>query len=85
MADYMLTNAFNAKLIAAEREMLTARGISGDDLDRYMKAMDEVDPQYMINALNWLKENYSSVTGYITKELGVTEEQLDTLRARFLE
>ena len=85
MADYMLTNAFNAKLIESEREMLTARGISGDDLDRFMKAMDEVDPQYMINALNWLKENYSSVTGYITKELGVTEEQLDTLRARFLE
>ena len=85
MADYMLTNTFNAKLIESERKMLTEQGITGEQLDKYMKAMDEVDPQYMINALEWMKENYSSVTGYITKELGVTDEQIDILRAKFLE
>ena len=85
MADYMLTNTFNAKLIESERKMLTEHGITGEQLDKYMKAMDEVDPQYMINALEWMKENYSSVTGYITKELGVTDEQIDILRAKFLE
>ena len=85
MADYMLTNTFNAKLIGSERKMLTEQGITGEQLDKYMKAMDEVDPQYMINALEWMKENYSSVTGYITKELGVTDEQIDILRAKFLE
>lgn len=83
--DYLLTNTFNAELIASERRMLTENGLSGEELDAYMKAMDEVDPQYMINALEWMKENYSSVTGYIIKELGVTERQLEIMRSRFLE
>lgn len=83
--DYLLTNIFNAGLIASERRMLAENGLSGEELDTYMKAMDEVDPQYMINALEWMKENYSSVTGYITKELGVTERQLEIMRGKFLE
>lgn len=84
MSDYVLTNTFNAKLIESERKMLEARGYSGEELDKIMKAMDEVDPQYMINALEWIKANYSSVTGYITKELGVTDSQLDALKEKFL-
>lgn len=85
MADFMLTNTFNAELIERERQMLIQQGYEGEELDRYMKVMDEVDPQYMINVLEWIKENYSSVTGYITKELGITQEQLDILRGKFLD
>ena len=85
MDDFLLTNTFNAKLIESERQMLISQGYSGEELNRLMKAMDEVDPQYMTNVLDWLKENYGSVTGYITKELGVTDEQLETLRNKFLE
>ena len=85
MDDFLLTNTFNADLIASERQMLIENGYSGEELDRLMKAMDEVDPQYMTNALDWMKENYGSVTGYITQELGITDEQLEELRAKFLE
>ena len=85
MDDFLLTNTFNAELIDSEHQMLTENGYSGEELDRLMKAMDEVDPQYMTNAVNWMKENYGSVVGYITKELGVTDEQLETLRTKFLE
>ena len=85
MEDFLLTNTFNAKLIESERKMLIEQGYSGAELDNLMKAMDEVDPQYMINVLDWLKENYGSVTGYITQELGVTNEQLAALREKFLE
>ena len=85
MDDFLLTNTFNAELIESERNMLTQQGYSGEELNTLMKAMDEVDPQYMINVLDWLKANYGSVTGYITQELGVTEEQLETLRAKYLE
>ena len=85
MDDFLLTNTFNAELIESERQMLTEQGYSGEELDKLMKAMDEVDPQYMTNILGWLKENYGSVVGYITQELGVTEEQLETLRAKYLE
>lgn len=85
MDDFLLTNTFNAELIESERKMLTEQGYSGEELDRLMKAMDEVDPQYMTNALDWMKKNYGSVTGYITQELGITDEQLEELRAKFLE
>ncbi|MBR0151935.1 MAG: tyrosine-protein phosphatase [Synergistaceae bacterium] len=84
MADYVLTNTFNAKLIESERKMLEERGYRGEELEAIMKAMDEVDPQYMINALEWMKENYSSVAGYITQKLGVSESQIDALREKFL-
>ena len=85
MDDFLLTNTFNAELIESERNMLTQQGYSGEELNTLMKAMDEVDPQYMINVLDWLKANYGSVTGYITQELGVTNEQLEELRAKYLE
>ena len=49
-----------------------------------MKAMDEVDIQYMVNALDWMKNNYGSVKGYITRELGVTEAEIEQLQARYL-
>ena len=32
-----------------------------------------------------MKENYGSILGYVTDGLGVTEEEIETLRARCLE
>ena len=61
LKDYMLTNTYNADLISSERQMLIDQGYEGQELDRYMKAMDEVDIQYMVNALEWMKNNYGSV------------------------
>ena len=85
MADFMLTNTFNAQLIEGERQMLTAQGLEGDELETFMHAMDEVDPQYMINALDWMKEHYGSALGYIQTELGVTDEEIEVLRDKYLE
>ena len=50
-----------------------------------MLAMDEVDFRYMQNALNWIKENYGSVKGYISKELGISDEQIEALKTMYLE
>jgi protein tyrosine/serine phosphatase len=36
-------------------------------------------------AISWMKENYGSILGYVTDGLGVTEEEIETLRARCLE
>jgi protein-tyrosine phosphatase len=84
MDDYMLTNEFNAKLIADERQELLDSGMKEEELDGIMIAGDQVYPQTMTNALDWLKKEYGSVKGYITKELGVTEEQLTQLQNKFL-
>ncbi len=85
MEDFELTNTFNADLIAKEREMLTGQGYEGEELALMMTAMDEVNPQYMENAYAWIEDEYGSVVGYITKELNISEEQINTLKDKFLE
>jgi len=39
----------------------------------------------MKNAITWMTDNYGSPLGYITQESGVTEEELNELRNKFLE
>ena len=36
-------------------------------------------------AISWMKENYGSILGYVKDGLGVTEEEIETLRTRCLE
>ena len=85
MQDYLLTNVFNAPLIEKEKQMLSQYNLSEEEMNTYLSVMDQVNPAYMQNALSYLKENYGSVTGYITKELGVTQDDIKTLKAKFLE
>lgn len=85
MADYLLTNEFNAELIAQERQDMLDSGVAEDQLDHYMIARDQVFPQTMANGLAWLKENYGSTMGYIKQELGITDEEIAELQAKFLD
>lgn len=85
MKDYMLTNTFNADSINAQQKMLLSNGINESELDRYMIVLDEVNPVLMNTVMSWLKENYGSPVGYIINELGITEEEIETLKAKFLE
>ena len=85
MQDYLLTNVFNAPLIEKERQMLSQYNLTEEEMNTYLSVMDQVNPAYMQNALDWLKKEYGSVTGYITTELGVTQDDIETLKAKFLE
>ena len=85
MDDYMLTNIFNAGLIASQHKMLLSHGINESDMERYMLVLDEVNPKTMNAVLSWLKENYGSPVGYIIKELGISAEEIAELKAKFLE
>ena len=83
--DYMLTNTFNADLIARQRKMLSDYGIAESDMEKYMLVLDEVSPKTMNTVLEWLKENYGSPVGYITSELGITDDEIESLKTKFLE
>ena len=85
MEDYMLTNVFNAKLIDGQRKMLLSHGIKESELEKYMLILDEVNPKTMNTVLAWLKENYGSPVGYIINELGVSADDIEQLKAKFLE
>jgi len=82
--DFMLTNTYNAKIIAGQRQELIDAGYSGEELETIMSAKDQVNQKYMENAFEWMKENYGSAMGYIKTVLGVTDDEINTLRARFL-
>lgn len=85
LEDFILTNTFNAELIESQRRMLEERGYEGEELEKLMTAMDAVNPQYMLIALEWMKENYGSALGYITRELSVSEAEIEQLRNKYLE
>ena len=85
LQDYMLTNTFNADLIDSQRKMLLARGMKESEIEKYMIVLDEVNPKTMTTLLSWLKENYDSPVGYIINELGIAEDEIESLKAKFLE
>ncbi len=85
VADYMLTNTFNADLIDSQRKMLLSHGINESDFEKYMIVFDEVNPKTMNTVLSWLRKNYGSPVGYIIKELGISEDDIAALKAKFLE
>ena len=83
--DYMLTNIYNAEKIAAERRMLESTGkLTAEQVDFYMRTMDEVTESTMTHVMAHLKEKYGSVCGYIVSELGMTDADIDTLKNKFL-
>ena len=83
--EYMLTNTFNASLIAKGKRKLRDLGIFGEEQDGVMSTMMLVYDETVPNAVAWMTENYGSPLGYITQALGVTEEEIRTLRDCFLE
>ena len=85
MEDYLLTNEFNAALIAEERQYLAENGAAEDELDAFMATMDQVFPALLENAVAWMTEAYGSPLGYITQSLGVSADEIAALRERFLE
>ena len=80
--DYCLTNEYNAELIVKERRMLEASGV--EDVETFLCVMDQVNPAFMKNCIDWMKKQYGSPLGYIEEALGVTKEEIAMLREKFL-
>ena len=85
MEDFLLTNEYNAALIAKEREYLIENGATEEEAETFMKTMDQVSPEFMEKAIQWMNETYGTPLGYITRELGVTESEIHELRDKFLD
>lgn len=85
MDDFLLTNVYNAALVEEDRRLLEAEGISEEEMETYLPMMDQVNPAFMSAAIVWMTDSWGSPLGYITQELGVTEEEITVLRNKFLE
>ncbi len=86
LRDYELTNEFNAPLIEKEKAMLAKMGVTDEaEVNKYLSVMDQVNPKYMQNVLDYLADEYGSVKGYISKALEITDEEIAQLKDKFLE
>ena len=84
MRDYVLTNEFNKGLIEKEKAMLANYGFSEEKMNRYLSVMDQVNPKYMQNVIDYLKDEFGSVLNYITNVLGITPDEIEQLKEKFL-
>ena len=82
--DYMLTNLYNKALIEKQQMFLQSKGLQGKKLDNLMLAMDRVAPETMINVVEWLKKTYGSILDYIYKILEISDEEIASLKNKFL-
>lgn len=83
MADYLVSNKFNAKLVRdSYKKVLDAthsRRIARDiSLDPAVKR------EWMEHALNTIDSEYGSMDSFLVNQLGVTEEKQKTLRDLYL-
>lgn len=85
LADYLLTNEYNAKVVESVRQRVAARTMSDDKRDALLFLSGGVAEVYMTHAMDVLTERYGSVDGYLREELGVGEGERSALRKRFLD
>lgn len=86
LKDYLLSNEFLAAKIEQDRQSLLSAGVEdADELEWCLVTLDKTDERMMQAAFDWMDSTYGSARDYVTRELGVNQEQLAVLRDKFLE
>ena len=83
MEDFLLTNVFFAEEISAMREKLGAYISDEAMLEELMVTGKGVYAPYMQNAIDYIKENYGDITGYVKTELGLTDADIVKLQTLY--
>ena len=82
--DYLLTNTYmqpaNDLLIA---QLAKAAGVSEEKLAK-VKIIFDAKEAYFDSALNYIKNEYGTVTEYLKEALGIDEEKLQKLQRMYL-
>jgi protein-tyrosine phosphatase len=79
--DYLETNTDLAPALAPMLEALAQRGVNTALLDPILGVRDS----YFDAALDELRARYGTIEDYASTGLGLTDQQIDDLRARFVE
>ena len=80
MEDYMLTNVFFEEEISAMRTQLSQYVKDEAKLEEFLVAGKGVYAPYMQNAIDYIKENYGDISGYVKTELGLTDADIVKLQ-----
>jgi protein-tyrosine phosphatase len=83
MEDYLLTNQY---FYAAQRKkLLLLRLIKGKQVARVVSGMIQADSAYLSAAFQVIDRNHGSFDHYVHNDLGLTIENIDHLKALYLE
>lgn len=85
MEDFLLTNVFFEKEISAMRDQLSQYIKDEKLLDELMVTGKGVYAPYMQNAIDYIKDNYGDISGYVKKELGFSDEDILKLQSLYTE
>ncbi len=81
--DYIASQEFQHRKRNAQKVGLKIAPIS-HRFKELLYAFMDARPEYMQDAIDTMKEQYGSVTGYCKAELKLTDIEIETLRAKFL-
>ena len=84
MEDYLLTNEFNSQRVEATRQYLAAKGCEPGFIDKAVLVFDAVDESFMRSAMEHLKKEYGSVAGYIRDVLNINQDEINSLKEKYL-
>ena len=84
LADYLLTNSYNAAKLAPVEERLKAAPMPAEKREALLFSLGGVSARYMTHAMDTLEQTYGSVAAYLEQELGVGEKERSQLRELLL-
>ena len=82
MQDYLLSNTYMANSISARVE--ARRQESGDLAANAEKPLASVQTSYLQASFDQVQSSYGTMSGYLTRGLGLAQSTVDTLRDRLL-
>lgn len=84
MEDYLLTNEYRADRIESMLEK--ARELTDDErIMTGIRCMFGVMPETMEQMMNWCDREYGSVKGFVQKKINLSDDEIDRLKAMYLE
>lgn len=82
--DYLLTNAYNAKRIEGTRLYLRAQGYDDVFVEKAILVLDAISESMMRTAIAYLKKEYGSVVGYVRDGLQIDQDDINSLKEKYL-
>jgi protein-tyrosine phosphatase len=89
--DYLLSNEYRKEEVEHELERIRQGaakklGVPPEEVDMTnVEAFYVLDGAYIDGALEWAVGEYGSMEGYLSEGLGLTDEEIETLRSELLE
>ena len=85
MEDFMLTNLYFEEEISMMKKQLGSYIQDEGLMEDFVVVSKGVAASYMRNAIDYIKENYCSISGYVKAELGLTDADITKLQMLYTE